>query len=139
MLDRFQLTWVPNLVGDVQLMVSELVTNACRYGGDAFPAGSMTLWHPNKWLILTVHDKNPYQPYKEWNEAREADDWERESGRGLLAVERLAKGQFGYFDFASDGDKACPGKVARVQMLLPDVQWPHTFRDPWSGRMVNGR
>jgi hypothetical protein len=136
LMSRFRLDWVPDLADDVETMVSELVTNVQRYGGDIFPAGSFTLWHPNKWLVLTVHDKNPYQPYKELNHA--SASWDAEGGRGLGIVKSLAARHLGEVDFARDHDTEMPGKVTRVRMLLPDVMWPNTFRDPHKGRTIIG-
>lgn len=138
LLDRFKLGWVRSTMGDVLVddvltIVSELVTNACRYGGDAFPAGSLTIWHPNDRLIITVHDKNPEIPYGPWL----GRDWlapNGESGRGIALVKKLAAHHIGQLDYASDGDKESPGKVARVNMLLPNVMWPNKFRDPWTDR-----
>jgi hypothetical protein len=154
---------MPDLVDDVSVMVSELVTNACRHAGDAFPAGALTMWHPNKWLVITVHDKSPYIPYRQtyrgavptssfaWGvsdadtmlgrgvQSDPLDGWDTETGRGLQLVRALAAEHCGEFDWARDQDPATPGKVARVRMLLPNVQWPHTYRDPFSGRIVNGK
>ncbi|MFC9620236.1 ATP-binding protein [Streptomyces sp. NPDC056930] len=157
LLKTFQLTWVPGLVDDVKIIVSELVANACQYGGDAFPAGSLTVWHPNRWLVLTVHDKSPYIPYREtyrgvpnpgdmaWGVATKAaipgphlSEW-AEHGRGLALVRGLAAEHHGELDWARDDDPQTPGKVARVKMLLPDVQWRNAFTDPWTGRVVVGR
>jgi anti-sigma regulatory factor (Ser/Thr protein kinase) len=114
-------------------MVSELVTNSQRHAGDAYPWASFTLWHPNTWLVLTVHDKGPDAP---WSALRRSADDEGENGRGLTLVKVLAADHFGEVDFESDGNKAQPGKVARVKMLLPDVDWPMPFRDPWTGRIA---
>ena len=158
MMEAFGLTGpqFPDLSADVQTMVSELVTNAQRHGGDAFPAGSFTLWHPNRWLILTVHDKGRYIPWREtfrhgrnpsgfaWG-VTDMDDpdpstWDAwaESGRGLQLVRGLAERHCGELSWARDGDPVMPGKVARVKLLLPNLCWQHTFRDPWTGRMVTG-
>lgn len=142
LLHTFRLEWVPDLVEDVETMVSELVTNACTHGGDAFPAGSLTIWHPNTRLVIAVHDKNPYEPFREIGRARlinqGAGDAMRtaESGRGLAIVEALAQRHLGTLDTASDG---AGGKVVRVNMLLPNVVWSHTFYDPWRRRKVTGR
>jgi anti-sigma regulatory factor (Ser/Thr protein kinase) len=139
MLEAFQLTWIDGLAESVELMVSELVTNACRYGGNALPAGSFTLWHPNRWLVLTVHDKNPYEPFRELAKARRSvSPWLEESGRGLALVSALAAEHCGELDYSPDYDQAIPGKVARVKMLLPNVMWRHTFKDPWRDRVIQG-
>lgn len=139
MLKRFELAWVPDLVDDVKVMVSELVTNACRHGGDTFPAGSLTMWHPNTRLVIAVHDKNPHQPWREIGRARSQNPWlmdHQESGRGLAIVTRLAERHLGELSVDSDGDG---GKVITVNMLLPNNAWPHTFWDPWRERWVTGR
>lgn len=128
---RLQLGWVPNLVDNAQLIVSELVTNVQRYAGEAFPAGSVTIWHPNRFLVISVHDKNPYRP---WRELGRQVGWDSEGGRGLAMVRDLAAEHCGELDFAGDGDPAMPGKVTRVRLLMPDVVWSHRHRDPHSGR-----
>lgn len=133
LLDHFDLGWVPNLLDVTELIVSELVTNAQRYGGGDFPAGSMTIWHPNRFLVISVHDKNPYKP---WTELHWPAPWDSEGGRGLAMVRDLAAEFLGELDFVPDGDTAMPGKVTRVRMLLPDVIWPHRHRDPHSGRTL---
>lgn len=140
MLERFQLLWVPELADDVAVIVTELVTNACKYAGGAFPAGSLTMWHPNRRLIITVHDKNPDFPPREfWRRYVQPRSTTAIGGRGLPVVVALAGAHCGEFDFAWDGNREQPGKVARVNMLLPNVVWPHTYRDPWTGRLVQGR
>ncbi|WP_333731734.1 ATP-binding protein [Streptomyces sp. IBSBF 3010] len=146
LLHTFRLEWVPDLVEDVEVMVSELVTNACNHTGDdaPFPAGSLTIWHPNTRLIIAVHDKNPYQPWREIHQARKGGMSEQarsyfENGRGLAIVHELAQRHLGTLDTAPDGDKRIPGKVITVNMLLPNVSWSHTFRDPWRNRTVTGR
>lgn len=142
LLTTFGLTWVPELVEDVETMVTELVTNACEHGGTAFPAGSLTLWHPNRWLVIAVHDKNPKTPWQALRQARQGMSLEAagyfEDGRGLAIVHGLAQRHCGELSFDRDYDKACPGKVATVKMLLPNVQWRNTFTDPWTGRVIVG-
>ena len=142
LLHTFQLTWVPDLVDDVKTIVTELVTNACEHGGTAFPAGSLTIWHPNRWLIISVHDKNPTIPYAQLRKARAgmspaANAW-FEDGRGLAVVDGLAEAHDGELTFQRDHDEWCPGKAAVVKMLLPDVQWPHAFTDVHTGRVIVG-
>lgn len=144
MLHTFRLEWVPDLVDDVTTIVSELVTNACTHGGYDFPAGSLTMWHPNTRLVIAVHDKNPYQPWREIRKAQQGGMTDRavahfEDGRGLAIVHELAQRHLGELDVVSDGDQAQPGKVVRVNMLLPHMAWPHTFKDPWRDRWVTGR
>ncbi|MCX4554175.1 ATP-binding protein [Streptomyces sp. NBC_01500] len=158
LLKTFELEWVPDLVDDVKTIVTELVTNACKHAGQdsAYPAGSVTIYHPNKWLIIAVHDKSPYVPYREtfrgvpnpgdmaWDVAEvdpDADTFEAMAinGRGLQMVRMLAMGHCGTLQWSRDQDPVTPGKVAQVRMLLPDVQWRHTFTDPWTNRVVVGR
>lgn len=149
LLQRFHLQWVRSTMGDVLTddvltIVSELVTNACAYGGDSFPAGSLTIWHPNRHLIIAVHDKNPVIPWDAWlgrgpKYGPGQPEWvQREGGRGIRLVKALAAHHLGELDYVSDDDQDNPGKVARVKMLLPNVIWPYSFRDPWTGREVNG-
>lgn len=139
MLERFKLMNIRGGFGellseDLPVILTELVTNAQRYGGDTYPAGSFTLWHPGRWLHLTVHDKNPYKPWRETRDAMRSEaDWGAESGRGLRVVQRLAEGHLGRLEWHADGDKAAPGKVAHVGMLLPNLAWSHTYRCPWTG------
>lgn len=140
LLRRFKLEWVRSTMGDVLVddvatIVSELVTNACRYGGDAFPAGSLTIWHPNRRLVITVHDKNPEIPHDAWLGRGYRFGRYDEGGRGIRIVKKLAAQHLGTLDYVSDGDRENPGKVARVNMLLPDVIWPNQFRDPWTDKV----
>ncbi|MGW6920888.1 ATP-binding protein [Streptomyces sp. NPDC054950] len=158
MLHTYRLDWVPDLVDDAMVMVSELVTNACRHAkNSSLPAGSLTIWHPNTRLIIAVHDKDPYQPWREIAKADPRDRYLGESGRGLAMVKALAARHLGEVSVSADGDYreeplpdewAAPkgrtrpvslGKVVTVNMLLPNVAWPHTFKDPWRDRVITGR
>jgi hypothetical protein len=130
-LERWNLGWVPDIIPDTVTMVSELVTNVQRHGCEAFDFGSFTLWHPNKWLILTVHDKAPMVPFGTINGSRTAQDPCWETGRGFHIVRSLAAEHLGEFDAVPDGDPVNPGKVLRVKMMLPDVVWGPAPRDPW--------
>ncbi|AVO22310.1 hypothetical protein PBI_NESBITT_53 [Streptomyces phage Nesbitt] len=123
MLGEWRLAWVPELVDDVAVMVSELVTNVQRHAGEEFPAGSFTLWHPGRRLVLTVHDKGEL-PWSSgwWSRANSAADWE--TGRGLALVRMLAANHIGEVDVVADGDRRRPGKVVRVSMLLPNHEYP---------------
>ncbi|MFJ3340018.1 ATP-binding protein [Streptomyces diastaticus] len=141
MLERFRLSNIRNGMGDylrddLPVILTELVTNAQRYGGDAFPAASFTLFHPGRWLHLTVHDKNAYRPLKEARIARTHpyQGWE-ETGRGLMIVQKLAEPHLGNLWYHSDGDKRSPGKVAHVALLLPHMAWSHRYRCPWTGEV----
>ncbi|MEU9560323.1 ATP-binding protein [Streptomyces fumanus] len=152
LLHTFRLNWVPDLVDDVQTIVTELVANACQHAAGAYPAGSLTIWHPNVWLIIAVHDKNPHQPWRQLRRAREGlTSLEAEDGRGLAMVHALAQAHHGEVSFSSDGHyreevnehgrkvRKPLGKVTTVKMLMPNVVWPHTFYDPWRKRKITGR
>lgn len=141
MLEEFGLTHsiFGDLADDVQTIISELVTNAQRHAGSTFPAASFTMWHPNRWLALTVHDKGTYMPLRETARAATLGEpsWD-ESGRGLRLVCCLAERHCGEVDWHRDGDRRMPGKVVRVRLLLPHLWWRNTFRDPWTGRIITG-
>ena len=74
-------TYHPELVDDAVLLVSEVVTNAVKYGRapvrlsiDCGPSG----------IVVAVEDGNPALPRPRRHDRR------RHSGRGLLLVQRLA-------------------------------------------------
>lgn len=64
------------------LLVSELVTNAIRYGGSR---AVLEATAPGGWLRVAVRDDNPALPV-----LGEHPDLTAESGRGLLLVSTLA-------------------------------------------------
>lgn len=146
MLEVFGLTQFADVASDVLVMVSELVTNAQRHAGNAYPAGSFTLWHPGRSLFLTVHDKGRRIPWRETHRAMRyrptsfawgahdmedpAHAWEPdgETGRGLQLVHALALQHCGEFWWERDWDQENPGKVACVRLLLPNVLWRNELR-----------
>lgn len=65
----------------VELLVSEVVTNAVRYGA---PPITLALAHEDADLVVRVSDGNPAPPVQ-----RHAKDWE-ESGRGIELVDLLS-------------------------------------------------
>ena len=67
----------------VELLVSEVVTNAVRYGA---PPITLAVEHEDHDLVVRVSDGNPAPPVQ-----REAQDWD-ESGRGIQLVEMLSDG-----------------------------------------------
>jgi anti-sigma regulatory factor (Ser/Thr protein kinase) len=73
---------------DVVLLVSELVTNAIKYGGAGRANIYLEIGMWSKWTLITVDDR-----IREVYEAAPVDDDEdlRESGRGLEIVEVLAE------------------------------------------------
>lgn len=132
MVTSWRLDWIPDLNWVVGGVVSELVTNVLAHAKPNYHSGSVTLWHPNRWLHITVHDKDPYQPWAELRRGFPA--WHALRGRGLPTVQRLIEPFCGELDFAQDFDRAFPGKVTRVRLLLPDVEWGTPPPSPWTGR-----
>jgi anti-sigma regulatory factor (Ser/Thr protein kinase) len=75
---------LPNLVDTLTLAVTELVTNAVRYGRAPV---ILTLRRTTCEISLRVHDANPTEPVL--NPER-TDNADAESGRGMQIVEALA-------------------------------------------------
>ncbi|MEV5414013.1 ATP-binding protein [Thermopolyspora sp. NPDC052614] len=76
----------PDSVETAELLVSELVGNAIRYGGGAlFDHIHLVATRVGPNLYVDVHDGNPELP-----EPREIDDPMAVSGRGLFLVRSLA-------------------------------------------------
>jgi anti-sigma regulatory factor (Ser/Thr protein kinase) len=100
-----------NLSETVELVVSEIVTNAVRAAGglsaDRPPAAAIQLWLTAEEADVLVYVSDPSHAQPQLREA----DAEAESGRGLLLVEMLTT-EWG--SFQADGQ---PGKVvwARCQ------------------------
>jgi anti-sigma regulatory factor (Ser/Thr protein kinase) len=76
-------------VGDIELLVSELVTNAVRYGGGSLLTVGVRASAEKRSVVVTVVDRNPAQPVVRTARADE------ESGRGMFLVEQLTHGQWG--------------------------------------------
>ena len=76
-----------HLVDAVVLAVSELVTNAVRYGR---PPVFIELQRRPEQVRLAVHDGNPAEPSLEPGAAETGTDVEAESGRGLGIVHAVA-------------------------------------------------
>lgn len=71
-------------VGDVQLIVSELVTNALRYGGEPGDSLAVAIEASLNLVRVEVHDTRRRRPqFKPESE-------ERQRGRGLFIVDALA-------------------------------------------------
>lgn len=96
---------------DVVLVVSELVTNAIKYGGGGRRIHlELGIW--SKWTMITVDDRTRevYEPA-----SVEAEDEDlRDSGRGLLIVQSLAE-RFWWH-------RRQFGKTANAVILRPDVK-----------------
>jgi anti-sigma regulatory factor (Ser/Thr protein kinase) len=71
----------PHLVDDALLLVSELVTNAVRYGREPM---SLTVDCDTEGITVAVADANPALP------RTRPTDQRRHSGRGLVLVDQLA-------------------------------------------------
>lgn len=99
---------------DVVLVVSELVTNAIRYGGNGRKNISLELGIWSKWTLITVDDRDPtvHEPAP----ASTGDDL-RESGRGLQIVEALAAR---WWWTPRQISKTCNAVVLRTGVTLTD-------------------
>jgi anti-sigma regulatory factor (Ser/Thr protein kinase) len=69
-------------IDDVVLVISELITNAVKYGGDGQRNINLEVGIWSKWTLITVDDRDP-QVYEA---APERDNDLCESGRGLFIV-----------------------------------------------------
>lgn len=97
---------LPELVDTVVLAVSELVTNAVRYGR---PSISLELLRRAEQVRVSVHDGDPTEPRGVGAATTSVD---AESGRGLAIVHALA-GEVGVEQVADDG------KIVRVDFDVP--------------------
>ncbi|MFE0447377.1 ATP-binding protein [Streptomyces fungicidicus] len=141
MLGAWGLGTVKVLVEDVELVVSELVTNAQRYAGDAYHAGSFTVWAPGDRVVITVHDKGDLPWVTNWwtestTEGREEwHDWVNDiaatGGRGLALVRDVLSTYEGTLDVVGDQDLRMPGKVFRATLPLAERFWRARPRDPF--------
>jgi anti-sigma regulatory factor (Ser/Thr protein kinase) len=71
----------PHLLDDALLLVSEIVTNAVKYGGAPV---RLEVDCDDSGILVAVEDTNPVMPKPRRRDPR------RHSGRGLLLLERLA-------------------------------------------------
>ena len=99
---------LPGLVDAVVLAVSELVTNAVRYGR---PQVSLELWRQPRQVRVAVHDGDPTEPPTGRGEAGP----DAESGRGLSIVQELA-------DEVVVEQVPDDGKTVRVSFDAPPVE-----------------
>jgi anti-sigma regulatory factor (Ser/Thr protein kinase) len=105
----------------VELIVSELVTNALRHGGEPI---DMRLSHSGGQVLAEVHDGGAGRP------ARGYPDPCAEFGRGLELLDGLIDLHGGGRGVI--GDQAGPGKTVYVAVLLP-VPATYTARAPATG------
>ncbi|MET7423284.1 ATP-binding protein [Dactylosporangium sp. NPDC005555] len=100
-------TWeLPHVVDDAELVASELVGNAVRYGGAPV---ALALVQGRYFLYLSVRDGNPYPPARRFP-SQEPGAEISIGGRGLLLVEALAAGW--------GSRSAAPGKVVWATLRL---------------------
>lgn len=101
---------LPGLVDSVVLAVSELVTNAVRYGR---PPVAMGLHRRGRQVQLAVHDGNPAEPHSD----RSQTSPHAESGRGISIVNALA-------DQVAVEQVPDDGKVIHAVFSVPPPQLP---------------
>jgi anti-sigma regulatory factor (Ser/Thr protein kinase) len=84
----------PDDTSTALLLISELVTNATKFGampGSPDPAEiTLALWHLRGLLVIEVSDQSPSLP------VQRPDDLDSESGRGLNLVGKLS-GEWHYY------------------------------------------
>lgn len=107
---------LPELVDAVVLAVSELVTNAVRYGR---PRVSLELQRQPEQVRVEVHDGDPTEPPTGHGEAGP----DAESGRGLTIVQELA-------DEIAVEQVPDDGKIVRVSFDTPPVDAPPVDAPP---------
>jgi anti-sigma regulatory factor (Ser/Thr protein kinase) len=100
-----------SIVESVELLASELITNACKATGSQADAVAMRLSATPGALILEVWDANDTAP------RRQAADLHAEDGRGLMLVEALAS-QWHFYRPRSGG------KVVWCSLPLPEATSP---------------
>ncbi|MFD5662980.1 ATP-binding protein [Streptomyces hirsutus] len=92
---RLRYCGLENLVDDVTLIVSELVTNAILHSGGTQITFTLTV--DGGFLRITVHDGMPGRPV-----VRDTDD-DAEQGRGLFLVQCLIAAHNGTWGTVDDG------------------------------------
>jgi two-component sensor histidine kinase len=101
-----------DLVQEVLLIVSELVTNAVRHAALLSPMFAVEVAVGGEWLRVAVEDDHPYRPT-----ALEADHGQT-GGRGLLLVRELTREAGGACDVEHT---ASGGKVIWAAVPLKPV------------------
>lgn len=76
----------PSRMSDVQLVVSELVTNSVRYGTEPDDSLAVAVGAAPNRVRIEVHDPSRRRPYFK------PESTERQRGRGLFIVDELATG-----------------------------------------------
>ncbi|GAA2745898.1 ATP-binding protein [Kitasatospora cinereorecta] len=96
----------PDAVGDVLLMVSELVSNACMHAEGPYELLLSRVSRPGEVLRIEVVDRSPHPPVLRTDRSP-ADP----GGHGLLVVDRLA--------LAWGSEPRGPGKAVWLLTVLP--------------------
>jgi anti-sigma regulatory factor (Ser/Thr protein kinase) len=114
-----QVLWewgLTELSEDIELLVSELVTNAVRVSQSTEQASSVRLWlrSDKRRVLMLVWDANPRPP------VRIEPSEDAESGRGLLLVEAISDAWNWYRPHGIDG------KIVWAEVSLsPPDELPH--------------
>lgn len=98
------------LVDDVLLIVSELVSNAVTHAAELSPEVTTELAVRDGWVRVSVEDGDPYRP-----KALESDTG-RTGGRGLLLVKSVTLQAGGVCDVERTGEG---GKVIWASLPIP--------------------
>ncbi|TGA81949.1 ATP-binding protein, partial [Streptomyces palmae] len=98
------------LLQNLLLIVSELVTNAVRHAALLSPEIAVVVSIGRDWLRVAVEDNHPYRPT-----ALTADQGQT-GGRGLLLVQSIAEEAGGTYDVDSLGNG---GKAVWAALPLP--------------------
>lgn len=116
------------LADDVEVMVSELATNALQHAahspdGTMRPIATMELWMYRKLtrngheLVVSIFDRSPERPHPALPGATALD---AENGRGLMLVEAMSNGRWGSYPTRSRlAGPVVRGKVTWFAIPLP--------------------
>ncbi|MFH8984077.1 ATP-binding protein [Streptomyces varsoviensis] len=116
LLDHQRVPATDDLVQNLLLIVSELVTNSVRHAALLSPEIAVEVSIGAKWVRVAVEDDHPYRP-----KALEADE-DRIGGRGLLLVKTVTYEAGGECDVEHT---ASGGKVIWAALPLPTTSAVH--------------